>query len=69
MDVPDYIGILQWTGFWKKKKKKKKKTRASVEKSTQARATKKSELINPHIINKLLKTESLDDEILEHRLS
>ena len=51
MDVPDH-------------KKKKKKTRASVEKSSQARATTKSELI-PHIINKLLKTESLDNAILE----
>ena len=51
MDVPDH-------------KKKKKKTRASVEKSSQARATTKSEL-NPHIINKLLKTESLDNAILE----
>ena len=37
------------------------------EKSSQARATTKSEL-NPHIINKLLKTESLDNEIVKHRL-
>ena len=39
---------------WFLKKKKKKK-------SSQARATKKKEL-NPHIINKLLKTESLENE-------
>ena len=49
-----FLIILEFYNELVFEKKKKKKY-------TQARATTKSEL-NPHIINKLLKTESLENE-------
>ena len=49
-----FLIILEFYNELVFEKKKKKK-------SSQARATTKSEL-NPHIINKLLKTESLENE-------